>query len=199
MTLSRKTYRSTSQRQTLGLFGSIEGLGNDRYELLRLRKMDRARYHPVSELSSRRDGSESLFLYKIGDRVVGVHHCGPDRSGDCVRPWRPRFDSGEGFVTDIILTRDEVAEIKSANQLSNGAQPLSGNQIESLISTIDHLYAQRDALMRVKDLASSAEKFVDDRAVILDSGECLRTALRLELAAYAEAEKNGFIKDSPNA
>lgn len=56
MTPSRIIYRKEALRPTLGLFGSIEGLGNDLYELLRLRKMDRAGRDPVSELSSERDG-----------------------------------------------------------------------------------------------------------------------------------------------
>lgn len=97
-------------------------------------------------------------------------------------------------MSEKILTREEVNDIRERSAMN-----FSEDYITPLLNTIDHLYAQRDALMRVKDLASSAEKFVDDRAVILDSGECLRTALRLELAAYAEAEKNGFRKDSPNA
>lgn len=94
-----------------------------------------------------------------------------------------------------ILTREEVEELRKhwTGMYEKGAP------VFSALATIEHVYAQRDALLRVKEAADQWRKEFENPVPDVVMRRATRGKLSLELAAYAEAEKSGFRKDSPNA
>lgn len=90
-------------------------------------------------------------------------------------------------MNDKILTKEHISELRGYADQESGIGPGMAHRV---FDTIDHLYAQRDALMRVKE---AAEKSIEDGCDCDPHGEtCSACWLGGEIAAYAEAEKRGF-------
>lgn len=90
-------------------------------------------------------------------------------------------------MSEKILTREEVNDIRERSAMN-----FSEDYITPLLNTIDHLYAQVDALMRVKEAADEFLKEVSNPAPDFGYRRTLRDRMSKTIATYSEAERENF-------
>lgn len=89
-----------------------------------------------------------------------------------------------------ILTKEEISKLKERNLNSYGRHQLNGNEIESLVRTIDFLYAKIEALERVKNEVEAT--FHNDLNQCSPSCELDTRSIDDALATYQNSESKGF-------